>query len=517
MQSVSSAFTAEEQDSVRKIAHNLLVSWNKHNVLGNRTFTIGVSTIGGPDIIGINPGAVGGPGLWQYDDESGYVMSMSWERSLNIPLGGLSKAAGEVLLDNTSGRFLPDHMGGTSSLFTAAELPKRPIIFNAGFNYEGIDQTIPQFAGITSGMARVNERNKTFSLKAFDYVDFFQNRYVDQTTMFTAETTDQIIERLLVNQGMSTAQYELDTGLNTIPFGYFEKGDKISDTIHELVEAENGHFFQDEEGVFHFWNRQHWSLPPYTNVQRILTTSQVINVESPNDDHLINVVEVKSKRYAKQPSEQLFKLASPVQILAGQNAEIFVNFDNPIIELNAVEFYTANTLQDETGTDITSSVTVKSTDKFTNSAKIIFTSSSASDGFITQLSLYGRAAKPVADIYLRSKDDSSVTAYEEQPTVIENKYIQDESWANSLSQLLLNSYSGPDRLQDMTIRAIPELQFGDLVSWRGLDWRVYGIRTRLDPSEGFVQDIVISQSQSSTIQYFTIGVSTIGSTDIIAP
>lgn len=515
-QTVSSAFTAEETDSVRNIAHNLQVSWKKEDTLGNRTFTIGVSTIGGDDVIGINPGALGGPGNYKYFDESDYVMGLAWERSLNIPLGGLNISAGEAELDNTSGRFLPNYMGGNSELFTAI-LPRRPFIINAGFEVDGIPNIIPQFSGITSGIPRVDDRNSSVSIDGFDYGNFFGKRYVDQTVMFTGQTTDQIIERLFVNQGMSTAQYELDTGLNTIPFGYFEKGDKVADVIHELVEAENGHIFQDEEGIFHFWNRQHWSLPPYTNVQRIISTAQVINTEVPGEDHLINVVEVRSKRYGKQPSEQLFKLAAPVEILAGENAEIFVNFDNPVIELSAVEFYIANTLEDETGTDITSSVTVKSTDKFTNAVKIVFASSSASDGFITQLSLYGRSAKPVADIYVRSKDDSSLTAYEEHPTVIENKYIQDPTWAASLSQLLLNAYSDPDTLQKITIRAIPELQFGDLISWRGLDWRVYGIKSVLNPSAGFVQELTISQSNSSTVNYFTIGVSTIGSEDIIAP
>lgn len=514
-QSVSSAFTVEEQDSVRRIAHNLQVSWKKESTLGNRTFTIGVSTIGGPDVIGINPGSIGSPGNYRYFDESDYVMELAWERGLNIPLGGLSMANGEALLDNTSGRFLPEYMSGDSELFTSM-VSRRPFIIGAGFEFDGIPQTIPQFSGLTSGIPMIDERSKTTRIAGFDYINFFSNKFVDQTTMFTGETTDSILERLFVGAGMSTAQYELDTGLNVIPFGYFEKGDKMSEIIHQLVEAENGHIFQDEEGIIRFWNRQHWSLPPYTDVQRVLATSQVINSETPRPDHLINIVEVKSKRYAKQPSEQLFKLAAPVEILGNSEADIFVNFDNPVIELNPVTFYVVNTSEDETGSDITSSVAVKSVDTFTNAAKIVFTNNSATDGFITQLSLYGRSAKPVADIYVRTKDDSSVTAYEEHPTVVENKYIQDSTWAQSLSQLLLNNYSDPEKLQTITIRAIPELQFGDLISWRGLDWRIYGVKGRVSPSEGFVQDIRMSQSQSSTIQYFTIGVSTIGSTDIIA-
>ncbi len=127
MQTVDAAFTAEERDKVRKIAHNLQVSWKKETTLGNRTFTIGVSLIGGNDIIGINPGAVGSPGNYRYFDESDYVTQLAWERGLHMPTGGMTMALAEATLDNTSGRFTPRYMGGISELFTSI-LPRRPAI-----------------------------------------------------------------------------------------------------------------------------------------------------------------------------------------------------------------------------------------------------------------------------------------------------------------------------------------------------------------------------------------------------
>ncbi len=515
MQSVSAAFTAEERDKVRSIATNLQVSWKKFSNVGNRTFTIGVSTIGSHDVIGLTPGSVSAPGLWQYEDESAYALSYGVDRSLNIPLGGYSKSAGEFQLDNTSGRFLPDYMGGTSALYTAV-LPRRPFIINAGFVVNGTDYVIPRFAGLGSGQPEIDEANKRVSIHGFDYTDYFADRAIDHTSIYTGQTTDTILQHLLVNSGMGTSQYDLDVGLNTIPFAFIDKGEKYSDVINEMVQAENGHFFQDETGVFKFWNRQHWSSAPYTQVQRIIATSQVINTETPNLDNLINVVEIKSQKYAKQDSEQLFKLSSAISLPSGSNTEVFVNFDNPVLQLDTVSFYVANTLSDETGTDITSNVYVKSTDKFSKAAKIIFVNNSGSSGYLTQLTLYGRTAKPISDIYLRSQDDSSVTAYEEHPVTVENKYIQNDTWASSLASLLLGQYSEPDRLQKITIRAIPELQFGDLISWRGRSWRVYGIKDMIDASSGYLQQLIISNAPNTSQGYFTIGVSTIGGNDIIA-
>lgn len=513
MQTVSAGWTAEERDPVRSIAHNLQVSWKKFSTLNARTFTIGVSTIGGNDIIGINPGAIGSPGNYKYFDESDYVTSLGWERGLNLPLGGLTKALAEAELDNTSGRFTPRHMGGSSELYTAI-LPRRPLIINAGFELEGIDQVIPQFAGTLNYAPEINVRNKTVRLKAADYIDFFQNRYLDQEVMFTAQSTDQVLETLMGSMGMNTAQYDLDTGINIIPFGLFEKGTRFGDIINELVQAENGHFYQDEMGIFRFENRQHWDASPYTDVQRIVLTGQVINAEAPDTDHLINVVEVKSKVKTKQPTQTIFQLGTPILLPSQSDTPLFINFEDPILEVTTSQ-YVVNTLIDDSGSDITTSVSIKSTDKFAKAMKIILTNSSAQSGYLTSLVVNGRPARTSYNLYSRIQDDSSVTAYEEQPIVIENDYIQSESWAASLSNLLLSDFSNIENLQKITIRAMPELQLGDLISWQGRYWRVFNIVSYLNTSVGFIQDLTLLQRNITT--YFRIGISTIGGSDKIAP
>lgn len=514
MQTVSAAFTAEEKDTVRKIVQNLQVSWKRQSTIGNRTFTIGVSTIGGNDIIGINPGAIGSPGNYKYFDESAYVMALSWERGLNMPTGGLVKALAEIQLDNTSGRFTPRYMGGNSELFTSAALPRRPVIINAGFDLPP-ELKIPQFAGITTQAPEIDMRNRMVRLRAADYVDFFQNKYLDQEVMFTGLRTDQVLSTLFGRLGMNTAQYDLDTGINIIPFGLFDKGTRYADIVHKLVEAENGHLYQDESGIFKFENRQHWDSSPYTQIQKLILTGQVLNAESPDADHLVNVVEIKSQVRAKQPNQLVFSLSAPVSLPANSDTDIFIDFENPMLSIDSPNFITANTQTDGNGVDITNSVTLKSITKFARSAKIVYSNNSSQTGFLTALTIYGRPAKVTTDIYTRLKDDSSVTAYQERTLSINNPYIQSESWAASYGQMILNDFSNIENLQTITIRAIPELQLGDLISWQGRYWRVFDIKTSLDPSAGFIQTLTLLQRTITS--YFRIGISTIGSTDRIAP
>lgn len=439
-----------------------------------------------------------------------------------MPTGGLTKALAEATLDNTSGRFTPRYMGGTSELFTSI-LPQRPIIINAGFNYDGVDHVIPQFSGILSKQPRVSVRDRILELQATDYTEFFENRYLDQEVMFTGQRTDQVLEYLADQLGMNTAQYEFDPGINVIPFGLFEKGTQFKDIVNKLVQAENGNFYQDESGIFRFDNRQHWDSAPYTQVQSILLTGQVIEAEAPSDDHLINVVEIRSTLRQKQPSQTIFNLPTltSIEIPASGSLEQFFEFQDPVLDLTqptvggANSYYVANTASDESGSDITNDVSVQNLGTFAKAVKYRFRNNNTQAAFVTQFVLAGRIAKQTGDLYYREKDDSSVTAFQERVLNIENDYIQNESWAASYARMILNDFSDIENLQRITIRAIPELQLGDLVSWQGRYWRIFDIKSTLDPSTGFVQELTMLQRTITS--YFRVGISTIGGSDKIAP
>lgn len=727
-QQVSDAFTAESRDSVRAIAHNLQVSWKKESILNTDSFTIGVSTIGGTDVIGPNSGGVGSPTEWRYFDESDNVLSMDWERELSIPIGGLTRAQANVELDNSSyidtvvvpesitldalsnggvantqtsrtwshtvssgsnrmlivvvmardssgtgdevvlsvardgqsftradtvsnatgflrnevwylaspnvntsnitvtftgsnqtvstgaasffgvsttpvtsadatgnnaaptvnlltnsgnliisnmsadsstsntvstgtqilsndgsrqhaasytistgvsfassftlggsaqwaahsvafspaststtmevkGRYTPSYMGGVSELFTSI-LPARPIIIGAGFELSGVSSTIPQFSGNLKRQPRVDVRTRLVELQAEDYVGFFDNKYLDRTALFTGVRTDEVIEMFFQNSGMTTAQYELDEGINTIPFVMLPSGIRFSDALNDIAQAENGHIFQDEEGVFHFWNYRHFSSD--AQVQRIITTSQVINAEAPDEDHIINVVEVDSNIWEKRANQPIFELSVPVQVLGGIPTEIFANLDDPVLEVTG-QTIVGNTLEDGSGSALI--VTIQSRDVFAEAVKYVVTTSGS--GYITTLDITGRSAISAEKLYVRSSANSSLTAYNERPLYIDNMYIQNRDWAASLTNLILDSYSQPENLQKITIRAMPSLQIGDLVSWQGTDWRIYGQRSTLDPDYGFVQELILLRRDFRT--YFAIGISTIEGGDVIAP
>lgn len=512
MLGASSAFTAEAKDVTRKVAQSVEVAWKKDYQSGIRFFTIGVSTIGSDDLIA---GASGVQSAWNqyvYENESTNVLEMDYERSLQMPQGGVSKAAAGVNFSNTSGRYTPRFMGGNSSLFTSVYKPMRPMIINAGFDISGVEEMLPQFVGVTK-VPELDVRDKDMSVQATDFLEFLSNRFVDNTSIYTSVRSDQLIETLLQAQGLATSQYSLDYGVNNIRFALLEKGTRLMDVLNKIVQAEYGHLYQDEEGVIRFENRQHWDSSPHTTVQQVIYTADVINSEYPGDDHIINVVEINTDLRAKQQNQTIFSLGTTLLMPPGDST-LFVDFEDPILQADT-PVYIANSAEDGTGTNKTSFVTLKSSDVFAQAAKYILTNTSNGNVYITSFTVNGRPAKVYSELYYRAGDDSSVTAYEERPLVIDNDYIQDQFWAASLAQLILNDFSDPENLQTITIRARPQLQLGDLISWQGRYWRIFGIKTQMNPGIGFVQELQLLQR---TIQsYFRIGISTIGSGDKIAP
>lgn len=528
MQSVSDAFSVEEVDATRRIAHSVQVAWKKDYRAGITFFTIGVSAIGGNDIIA---GPAGGHSAWNrylYEDESARAMSYAYERELSMPLGGMTKALAEVDLDNTSGRYTPRHMGGSSALYTAVASPRRPIIINAGFEVGGVPQALPQFVGLTTRPPALDMRRRDVRLVGEDFIGFIQNSYVDKSAMFTSQRSDQVIESALSQLGFSTAQYSLDTGINRIGFGLFDTGTRFGDMIGKIVEAENGHFYQDEEGILRFENRQHWTEFPWYNVQRVITTNMVLNAKGPDYDHIINVVEVTAHPRDVLSTQLIWQTnayagAGVIQVDGNSTVEVWANYNDPIFQVVTpvrgltaeTSFYMANTLSDGTGSDASSSVTLNSITNFAQASKMVFANTSSSTVFITNIDLWGKPARKTGDIYYKGKVGASITAFEEHILKIDNDYIQDASWARSYAEMILNDFAYPENLQEVTIRATPELQLGDLISWQGRYWRIFGLRTMINPSVGFVQELKLLQRTITS--YFRIGVSMIGGTDVIAP
>jgi len=517
MQVTDDLFTSTEKLQVRHPKQRTLISWKKNYSSAYTFFTIGVSLIGGNDLIKGNNDALTQWDKYDYDDETSRVINLSYEREMTQPVGAMFKAMADVTLDNYDNRFTrsfdPDI--GTSLL------PMRPIKIATGFKQsDGLINTIMQFIGLTSGCPTVDIKDGTAKLHAEDFLEYLWEKKIADTSMFTSKRSDWVIEQLLINAGFATSQYDLDLGSQIIPFGMFEKDETFGNYIQQICEAEMANFYQDENGILKFENREHWANSPYDSPIKSLYTSDVLDVIYPDEDTVINYVEIEAYPREVQDDQPIWSLDSYWELLPNTKTEKWIDFEDPIYlattptEGGSTSNYIVTDNQDGTGTDYTSSVNIKSFDCFSKNAKIVFENTSSKTLYVTTFEVYGRPAKLLPKIYISEKRSSSYTANQPHPYKVENDFISLE-YARSLAQMILERSAFPEDRLEITIKAMPDLQLGDMISYSGRWWQIFGLSIELSPSGGFVQNLKLLKR--TIAKYFRIGVSEIGGTDIIAP
>jgi hypothetical protein len=527
MQAVSAAFQTAAAAAARTINWGVLISWTRSFANAAQFFTIGTSTIGGPDPIKGAGGAITLFDKYAYTNYGQLAGMISIQRDLGAYPYGAIMGVLDVELDNTSKLFLP----GYDSTIGNYILPNRPIKISFGLNGEHINQ----FVGFTD-IPDNRLVQRTTILKAFDAMNYLDN-YVSATGVLTNQTADQIITTLLQEAGFSSTMYSIETSLQKVIGFYAPTGQKIGDVIRQLCEAEQGVFFVDETGILTFWNRLH--MHNNTTNRYTFNYSNMRDVQfAPS--MIINDVIVRAKPRAAQPKQKIWELGSPMLIPAGQSVDIVadVSDDNGSLPLISVDTplyfasattsnYATNAAQDRSGQTLSSYISLTAQQNLGTSYKMTFLNSYSQDIYVTDIALYGIVAKVTQVIEERRTDTSSVTNYgtnpqnNGEPVVIENDAIQDRDTARALSYNLLADHKDPRRRLVVDAFAAPHLQFGDVITVNIQDtgeiktYYIVGEQKKLNRLGDFAH--LITVEERVVVPFFTIGASTIGGTDVLAP
>jgi len=512
MQSVSSAFTRRANGTMRPLSWRLLMSFPKAFQADVDFFTIGVSTIGGTDIIKGDGDVIQEWDKYQYDDYSYRVISIEVTRQEEM-VNSVTTAMADIKLENHDQYFTPD----AGSAIDNFVLPYRPSKLFLGFGHEDI----PVFTGLTEKMPTIDDKSKTASFHLIDFMYSLFNRPLDETIILQSVRTDEALETLMDAAGILPTQYDFDYGYNIIDFVYFEKGTKFGDAVKELMEAEMGRFYMDEAGVIRFKNRQNFSSTPVAYFDK----SNTIAVKTITQDDIINVVEIKADVREVQANQKYWELQSSTRIPAGGSVDIWADFNDPVtgvdtpayITLATTSAYTTNKNEDGSGDPVDADITLVAT-QFAKSYLMTFTNSKPYDVFITTIELWATPAKVVKQIYVRESDTTSVDEYDERVLTIENNFINNEGDAYSKAHIILDDWATYGRANELTVKGNPALQIGDAIGctidgYEGI-YVISKIVNRFIGSQ-FTQILSVKERVFKT--YFTIGVSTIGGLDVIAP
>jgi hypothetical protein len=485
----------------RPVRARLYISWLRA-VDVNAYATVGTSIIGGTDIIqGVGDVAINESDAYYYYDETVRVLRLEYERHLIEPLGGTAIAMADVVLDNTDLKFTPNY---NSTIGTAIE-PNRPMKMFIGFEVQGQETLIPIIEALTL-QPEENKSNRTVKLTAYDFMKAL-NEKPQETTIYVDQRSDEIIADILARAGVGSLNYQLDPGLNTIGFAWFEKGQTAGERIRKICEAEEAIFFQDEQGVLHFENRDKYSESPYNASVWTIEPDDIIEWQQEQSSEIINRAIVKGAPRSVKAEVEVWRDGVEEEVNgSGGQLIIWADFDDPVSSLTSpvsATDYEAHVGTGGTETNITSDVSI-TMDGFTKAAKLTITNNNASKAYINLLKLRGTPATVDYEIKEVYQDDDSIDKYNEYQREIENEFIDKKNFARNMAQDIVRRHKDPMNILRLTIRGIPQLQLRDWVRVKDQDlntyfnYRVIGIQGRYEPGS-FTQTLELRLIASNEV------------------
>lgn len=464
------AFDSVTTALTRRVKGKVWIAWTRVANVNNYAI-LGTSLIGGTDILqGTGETAINQADAFDYFDETDRVMRIEYERNLIEPLGGLQIAMCDVVLDNTDLRFTPS----INATIGTAIRTNRPMKIFVGFEVNGVERMIPILEGLTL-QPRENKTTRTVTISGFDYMHWL-NRQVLETSVYQGQRSDQIIADILSGVGIGDSSYELDQGLNTIGFAWFEKGQTAGERIRRIAEAEEAIFYQDETGLLRFENRDKYVTAPYNAAIWTIDPEDIIEWREDNSSKIINRMEITAKPRTVKSEAEVWRNGVEEQILPGETKEIWASFQDPVTSLTAPSDhfdYEASDAAGGGGADITNFVNIVMT-QFTKTAKLVITNNHPSaTAYIHYLRLRGTPA--TVDYTLREifADSVSIDEYTEQPLKLDNDFIDREGFAANMAQDLVRRHKDPNNVILLTVQGIPQIQLRDRVRVKDQDLGTY--------------------------------------------
>lgn len=460
MQSTTTTFRQLAAGHVRPLTWQLRMSFDKAFDDTVSFFTLNDSVLNGVDVLKTTDGDNVMPwDQYAYINLSDRVISLEVTNEEVEPYSMVQSIA-DITLNNYDNYFTPN----SGSPIDQYILPKRPVRIYMGFGLNAL----PQFVGLTEKMPEIDEKSKTVTFHAVDFLSYILDREIDQTVMLEGYSTSQILEYLFGLMGLLPTQYVVDdTSFNVINYFAVEKGTKFQSIVRDLMEAEQGRLYMDELGVIRFLNRQNYS----TTSQYTFSKRNVNNYSVSNEDDVINYVKLTCNVLEEQPEQSIYEQSERVYIPAGTSKTIWVSTNDPITDATQ-PVYSATDIQsshyistvDSDGVVPYTDIVVDSMDVFSTAVKLVFENVGLSNGYVYSMDLWGTPVKVVDTIIVEDSDPTSIADLELRPYTFETKYIQDRNAAISKAAIMINDYKDYGSILDIETKGTTALQIGDTVT-----------------------------------------------------
>ena len=407
---------------------------------------------------------------YKYDDYTKRLLSMEWTRTLDFPYS-VSSAQADFVMNNTDSFFNPN----SGSAIEDYILPKRPVRLLAG--YAG--NNLQQFVGITEKAPLLDDTAKTASFHGTDFLtEIFALSLTDIIAMQNVRT-DEVLTAILSQFDIAPSSYVFAKARNVIPFVFFDVDKNAGNAIRELMQAEGGHLWIDENGVIRFETR----LPEVESPVILLDDSNTVSLSQSGDIGIINQVKITSDVRTVREFQKIKSNVSDEATTTSTTENAFIipangsavynmDLDDPCLTVQAPiigertdgSWFTATTT---TGASV-SNVAVTGTVLHTNQYVTFLKNNNSFPVIIDQFELWGQPARIKNTIKYLAKDQDSIDKYELQALGgdegITNNFFGSYNNCESFAQTIVDAYSDFNPTLEAEIIGDYSLQMGDVVA-----------------------------------------------------
>jgi hypothetical protein len=263
-------------------------------------------------------------------------------------------------------------------------------------------------------------------------------------TLQAEKTETELIEAVLdsLPAAAQPDDRDFDEGLDTLPIAFdnLGPGTKALSLIVDVAKSSGAMYAQRGDGTHIFRNRQSRGIAD----SELTLDGDFVELEAPSSvSRCFNVFEVTihPKVISAAATDVLYALPTnaSIQIGGGQTHEVWLDYSDPndrqtnvggldvVTSLVGGTHYTANSVEDGSGTDMTASISAVLT-PFASRAKYALTNNAEVPAHITALSIVGKA---VRDLGPQTYEASSVQPYGERPLAVDMPYQSDPQVAIS--------------------------------------------------------------------------------------
>lgn len=529
MINVSNGFNSVANGTVRQLVGGVHISWQKNRDDTIDWFVLDQSQLDGGDILAQD---ITDPiqfwDSYDYEKETNRLIKQEWSRSVEFPYN-VQTALASFSLNNYDGRYT---YNGSSDIAQYV-LPKRPVRLYAGFKVNGAAEVIPQFVGMTDDCPSYSGNgNVIANFSASDFLSQIADFKLTQTIMSQNVRTDQAIEIILQQFGLEPTMYNLEPGVNKIPFFYLEKGRDAGNALKLLIQAENGRLWLDEKGIVRF--RPRTGYIGQTPVMQF-NDSNIISAKASGTSGIVNTVQIESEIRRVMDYQQVYTMTNDYgwqtadddyRVKANGTLELWANFDDPLWTGNASPVLNGSdddsnfTAVDLTGNPVNSNVSITGY-LFADSAKLVITNTNNYPVSISFISIWGEPAKVADVINYQAYDEDSVEKFGSKAIEITNNpFFGSYANADSYADYILDRRKDYNATLELKVKGNPALQLGDIVEVINenavqvdYNYTVVAIKNVLD-SSGLSTNITVEYF-GALLSPFILNVSVLDGTDVL--